>query len=692
MKGNSWKWRMLAAALILGLALSGTALAQEKGKPGEPECQENLRALGDALKLYLMNNEGKLPSRLSELYKQGFVPDLATFSCPASGKRITEEAQIDQLTDYEVVDQAGGDPKRRPIIKEKYGYHDGMALVFNTDFSIDKVKAPAPPVSSDVAKVPEPKPNEPVKPPDAPKDQPLPPVGPLEPPKPSEITPKTEPAPKTTPGVKTPSPQPRPGEEPPKVEKTPETPAPSLPSTQPEARLADPPELAAGVSQLKSGNYALALQLFELALKRVPENPRFIMYRGTGRLWMDDLQGALADFRTAADKNKDKESRRLRAALELVAGDPKAGLAEAKALLNEFPQDSGILILFGQASLYNGYLMDAKPNFEKARQLSPGTANALFWEGNRFLEAGVPAVARMQYLTVLHLDSTMVGTYYGLGLACARLGAKEDALQYFQEYLRADPVSPNAQGARQAMARLRETRAPETKTAATVKSKSSLTAQDYVKKAMEAKELEQKISYLTMAIKLEPKNAEAYAKRGYQYTRGKDYEKAVSDFNRAIKLNPKLTIGYGYRGIMYYGKKENDKALNDFNKAIELDPKLAALYRYRGDIYYRKKSYDKAISNYNTAIELAPTYALAYFSRGNSYILKYDYNKALSDFNKAISLQNNYADAYFSRAITYFKIGDQEKARRDYDKAKALNPKLPTLNIPKNGPPNASRK
>jgi Tfp pilus assembly protein PilF len=153
MKSKLRYWRVVAAALLLGLALSGAVEAQENIKPEEQACRDNLQALGDALKFYEIDSEGKPPSRLSELYKQGLVPDLAIFSCPASGKRITEEAQIDQLTDYEIVAQASGDQKRRPMIKEKYGYHDGQALVFYSDRSIGKEKGPAPPGTPQVATI-----------------------------------------------------------------------------------------------------------------------------------------------------------------------------------------------------------------------------------------------------------------------------------------------------------------------------------------------------------------------------------------------------------------------------------------------------------------------------------------------------------------------------------------------------------
>jgi hypothetical protein len=102
------------------------------------ERQANLNMLGSALGLYLMYNNGELPPRISELFKQGFVLDLNTFVLPTTGKRITDGGQLDALTDYEMVTQLTAE---RPLLllREKTSPPGGNALAFYSDRKIRPV-------------------------------------------------------------------------------------------------------------------------------------------------------------------------------------------------------------------------------------------------------------------------------------------------------------------------------------------------------------------------------------------------------------------------------------------------------------------------------------------------------------------------------------------------------------------------
>ena len=57
------------------------------------------------------------------------------------------------------------------------------------------------------------------------------------------------------------------------------------------------------------------------------------------------------------------------------------------------------------------------------------------------------------------------------------------------------------------------------------------------------------------------------------------------DNSEAIRLNPKNADAYNYRGCAWVEKGELDKAITDFNEAIRLDPKDADAYHNRA-IYY----------------------------------------------------------------------------------------------------------
>jgi tetratricopeptide (TPR) repeat protein len=243
-----------------------------------------------------------------------------------------------------------------------------------------------------------------------------------------------------------------------------------------------------------------------------------------------------------------------------------------------------------------------------------------------------------------------------------------------------------------------------------------MTAQGYLKKAIETKDPQEKIRFYSKAIEADPNNAIAYNDRGIVYYRldnyrlalkdynkaiaikpdfaiaynnrgsvyfnKKDYEKALKDFNKTIELKHDYAYAYNNRGMLYYKKLDNDQAIIDFNKAIELSPDYAYAYYHRGNVYFTQTNYTDAIKDYTKAITLKPDFSIAYCKRGYAYFLKEDYDKALIDYNKALALNPDYANALYRRAILSKKTGAYGQARADYSKAKSLNPRLLDASFP----------
>ena len=54
---------------------------------------------------------------------------------------------------------------------------------------------------------------------------------------------------------------------------------------------------------------------------------------------------------------------------------------------------------------------------------------------------------------------------------------------------------------------------------------------------------------------------------------------AIADYTEAIRLNPKFAEAYCKRGYAYGNKGVYDKAIADCTKAIRLNPKLAGVHR-----------------------------------------------------------------------------------------------------------------
>ena len=203
-----------------------------------------------------------------------------------------------------------------------------------------------------------------------------------------------------------------------------------------------------------------------------------------------------------------------------------------------------------------------------------------------------------------------------------------------------------------------------------------VTADDYVNKGVEAKDVEQKLMFFAKALELNADHVSALTNRAALYYGKGEYDQALKDYDKLISLKTNDAELYNSRGNVYLAKGNYDQAINDFNKAVSLDPNLPKTFMNRGNAYYYKKDFELAIKDFSSAISLKPDSVIAYNNRGKTYAVKGDYEPALNDFNKAISLDPNYGKAYKNRGAVYMEQGQDDLAIADFDKAISLKTDL----------------
>ncbi|WGV27163.1 serine/threonine-protein kinase [Halotia branconii] len=220
----------------------------------------------------------------------------------------------------------------------------------------------------------------------------------------------------------------------------------------------------------------------------------------------------------------------------------------------------------------------------------------------------------------------------------------------------------------------------------------------------------QAVDNLTQVIKLEPKNALAYNRRGDAFYRLGDYQKSQADSSQAILLNPQDANAYYDRGFSayelgkyqeaiadctqaikldsknayaYYGRglantqlEQHKKAIADFSKAIALKPKYTDAYLQRGILHRRLKQKQAAIKDFNAIIEMNPNDARAYYQKGLTESLNQQKSAAISDYTNAINLNSQYIEAYLHRGDIYSELGNKVEATVDYNTVLQINPKL----------------
>lgn len=127
-----------------------------------------------------------------------------------------------------------------------------------------------------------------------------------------------------------------------------------------------------------------------------------------------------------------------------------------------------------------------------------------------------------------------------------------------------------------------------------------------------AGDLDHALADFDMAIKVDPRNADGYYRRGRGYADNglKNSESnllAIRDLSQSIDIDAKFVQPYVIRSIVYSRNKDQlALALKDANTAIQLDPTLPTAYRIRSIIYQEMGDKQAAKASLEIFVNLAP--------------------------------------------------------------------------------------
>jgi len=155
---------------------------------------------------------------------------------------------------------------------------------------------------------------------------------------------------------------------------------------------------------------------------------------------------------------------------------------------------------------------------------------------------------------------------------------------------------------------------------------------------------------------------------------------AMDYFDEAIRLDPKDSDAYFNRGTAWQANGELTKAIGDYTEAIRCDRKNAEAFAARGLVWEDKGEFDKALADYDEAIRLEPNDDWSLnrraWIRATCPNEKYrDGAKAIEDATKACELTDwEDADSLDTFAAAYAEAGQFDKAVEWQQKAIELAP------------------
>jgi len=218
-----------------------------------------------------------------------------------------------------------------------------------------------------------------------------------------------------------------------------------------------------------------------------------------------------------------------------------------------------------------------------------------------------------------------------------------------------------------------------------------------------------------LAIKLDPKFAEAYFQKADLYCGIGQSMKGLDDCNKVIALDPdgkRFPRIYVYRAEAYHQLEEPEKVLADCTKAAALGvpdreallhlrvyacknldkidecikdqttilehysprPNTANVYRGRAELYEYQNKFDKAEADLQMAIKIKPSFDIAYTQLARVHGKMNQPQKQLADYDAMIKLSKNDEVNYYERGRVYLKMARYNDAIADFNKSIELMP------------------
>lgn len=154
----------------------------------------------------------------------------------------------------------------------------------------------------------------------------------------------------------------------------------------------------------------------------------------------------------------------------------------------------------------------------------------------------------------------------------------------------------------------------------------------------------------------------------------RDYKGAIEDATKALKINPKNENAFTARAWAKMWSEDYIGAINDCDEAIKLAPNWGWPWAVRGQTNFYLEDYDQSIADYTTSISYDSSYSWSFYFRGKAYYLQKDYNKAVKDFNKAINLNPKDWSSHWDRGWLYIGIKNYNGAKLDGEACIAISP------------------
>ena len=180
---------------------------------------------------------------------------------------------------------------------------------------------------------------------------------------------------------------------------------------------------------------------------------------------------------------------------------------------------------------------------------------------------------------------------------------------------------------------------------------------------------------LSEAVKLDPKDADAYYSLGFADSFLRNYDEAVMDLEAVVRLKPDYWKAFYALGNLYMNIALPEKAIGPYKEMVKLQPDDARGYLGLGNAYYENSRWDEASQAYTKCVEISPS-----DDQCRSNLDKIERRQGMAsgttgDFEKILAKNPRDVEANYRLGVSYLESGNKEMAETQVEVLKAISAK-----------------
>ncbi len=190
--------------------------------------------------------------------------------------------------------------------------------------------------------------------------------------------------------------------------------------------------------------------------------------------------------------------------------------------------------------------------------------------------------------------------------------------------------------------------------------------------------LQRALDYADHALSLDSQLVRARVVRGLTRIEMGAPDEAKAEFTLALKLDP--ANAQAWRGLGAVAMKQGDVAAAEsaYTKAVELAPADWDLRTHRAVLYFQTGRFDEALADFETSVRLSPDNPIALRNVGGAQHMLGRYSEAAASFQRSLEIRPD-AAVYSNLGTIYYFQGLYPQAVGALEKAVALGPNDPTI-------------